>query len=54
MDKPQEEEEEAPLLTTVVNFRDISKFAKTVKPGLLFRSAQIGESINDDMNESQG
>jgi hypothetical protein len=47
MDKSQEEEEEAPAITTVVNFRDISKFAKTVKPGLLFRSAQIGQLIND-------
>jgi hypothetical protein len=52
MDNPQKEE--TPPLTTVVNFRDISKIAKTVKPGLLFRSAQIGDSINDDMNESQG
>jgi hypothetical protein len=52
MDKSQEEE--APPLTTVVNFRDISKFAKTVKPGLFFRSAQIGEFIKDYMDASQG
>jgi len=38
-------DEKAPSLTTVVNFRDLSKFVKDVKPGLLFRSAQIGKAL---------
>lgn len=45
MDNPQQEE--ALPLKTIINFRDISRFAKTVKPGLLFRSAQIGEPVHD-------
>lgn len=34
--------EKASALATIKNFRDISSLIKTVKPGLLFRSAHIG------------
>jgi hypothetical protein len=29
----------------VANFRDVSRFVKNIKPGLLFRSAQIGKAL---------
>lgn len=37
------QDEKALALATVKNFRDVSSLVKTVKPGLLFRSAHIGE-----------
>lgn len=45
MDEHQDDKSSS--LTTVANFRDVSRFIKDIKPGLLFRSAQIGEASYD-------
>lgn len=37
------QEEKAPPLTTIVNFRDVASLVKNIKPGLLYRSANLGE-----------
>jgi hypothetical protein len=36
------EQVEAPKVTTIANFRDVSSLVEGIKPGLLFRSGQIG------------
>jgi len=38
------QEEKAPSLTTVANFRDVANLVKNIKPGLLYRSAKLGEN----------
>jgi protein-tyrosine phosphatase len=47
------QDEATPILTTVANFRDVSKFVKNLKPGLLFRSAQIGEALCESTLKSR-
>lgn len=37
------QEEKAPPLTTVANFRDVANLVQNIKPGLLYRSARLGE-----------
>jgi hypothetical protein len=37
------QEEKAPPLKTVANFRDVASLVKNIKPGLLYRSAKLGE-----------
>ncbi|TIA61672.1 hypothetical protein D6C77_03289 [Aureobasidium pullulans] len=42
--------EKASTLATVRNFRDISSLIKTVKPGLLFRSAHVADASPEDLD----
>lgn len=46
-DMDEHQDEKTPSLTTVVNFRDVSRYVKNIKPGLLFRSAHIGETLRE-------
>ncbi|KAI4718146.1 hypothetical protein E4T48_05641 [Aureobasidium sp. EXF-10727] len=44
------EDEKVPPLTTVLNFRDVARFVKSIKPGLLYRSAHIDDASREDLD----
>jgi hypothetical protein len=50
----EHQDEATPSLSTVANFRDVSRFVKNIKSGLLFRSAQMGEARYGFMAGSRG
>ncbi|KAG9800880.1 hypothetical protein KCU95_g215, partial [Aureobasidium melanogenum] len=44
------QEEKAPPLKTVVNFRDVASLAGNIKPGLLYRSANLDDATQEDLD----
>ncbi|KAI4726296.1 hypothetical protein E4T49_05919 [Aureobasidium sp. EXF-10728] len=46
----EHQDEKVSPLTTILNFRDVSKFVKSLKPGLLYRSAHIDDASREDLD----
>ncbi|KAH0137126.1 hypothetical protein KCU67_g15852, partial [Aureobasidium melanogenum] len=44
------QEEKAPPLTTVANFRDVASLVQNIKPGLLYRSANLDDASREDLD----
>ncbi|KAH0006066.1 hypothetical protein KCU78_g12520, partial [Aureobasidium melanogenum] len=44
------QEKKAPPLTTVANFRDVSILVQNIKPGLLYRSANLDDASREDLD----
>ncbi|KAH0367806.1 hypothetical protein KCU65_g4434, partial [Aureobasidium melanogenum] len=43
------QEEKAPPLPTVANFRDVASLVGNIKPGLLYRSANLDDATQEDL-----
>ncbi|KAH0339788.1 hypothetical protein KCU81_g7076, partial [Aureobasidium melanogenum] len=44
------QEEKAPPLTTIANFRDVASLIENIKPGLLYRSANLDDASLEDLD----
>ncbi|KAH0004015.1 hypothetical protein KCU78_g13601, partial [Aureobasidium melanogenum] len=44
------QEEKAPPLTTVANFLDVASLVQNIKPGLLYRSANLDDASREDLD----